>query len=124
MRLLIMNLYLSLSLPQIFFLFIPNQKKIHIFIFIELFFFLDLFFNGISGGQNKDCDLPKTTVLHGSNNFGQLQSPNTNDNTNSNNNNNTRLHVTSGGLCDSHNMHQDQVINLKHVPIDLGYFVP
>lgn len=67
---------------------------------------LDLFFNGISGSQ-KDCDLPKTTVLHGSNNFGQLQSPTTNV---SDTTNNTRLHVSSG-LCDSHNMHQDQVIN-------------
>lgn len=71
----------------------------------------DLFFNGISGSQ-KDCDLPKaTTVLHGSN-FGQLQSSTsnvTNDNaTTANNNNNTRLHV-SNSLCDSHNMHQDQV---------------
>ncbi|XP_070507287.1 homeobox protein orthopedia isoform X4 [Chironomus tepperi] len=63
----------------------------------------DLFFNGISGSQ-KDCDLPKTTVLHGSNNFGQLQSPTTNV---SDTTNNTRLHVSSG-LCDSHNMHQDQ----------------
>ncbi|KAL7046273.1 hypothetical protein ACKWTF_002531 [Chironomus riparius] len=63
----------------------------------------DLFFNGISGSQ-KDCDLPKTTVLHGSNNFGQLQSQTTNV---SDTTNNTRLHVSSG-LCDSHNMHQDQ----------------
>lgn len=77
------------------------------------FLLLDLFFNGISGSQ-KDCDLPKTTVLHGSNaTFGQLQSPTTNvsdsssSSNNNNNNNNTRLHVTSG-LCDSHNM-QDQV---------------
>lgn len=74
----------------------------------------DLFFNGISGSQ-KDCDLPKATVLHGSNTFGQLQSqtnvsenPSANNNNNSNNGN-TRLHVSSG-LCDSHNMHQDQVI--------------
>jgi hypothetical protein len=84
-------------------------------------FISDLFFNGISGSQ-KDCDLPKTTNLHGSNTFGQLQSQTTNvtDNTTSNNsnNNNTRLHVSSG-LCDSHNMHQDQV-NIPIVPIDLG----
>lgn len=66
----------------------------------------DIFFNGISGSQ-KDCDLPKTTVLHGSNTFGQLQSQTSNDNSTSNNNN-TRLHV-SGGICDSHTMHQDQV---------------
>lgn len=77
----------------------------------------DLFFNGISGSQ-KDCDLPKTTVLHGSNTFGQLQSqtPNVTDNTTSNNN--TRLHVSSG-LCDSHNMHPDQVI-IPIVPIVLS----
>ncbi|KAG5677864.1 hypothetical protein PVAND_007584 [Polypedilum vanderplanki] len=59
----------------------------------------------IGGSQNqKDCDLPKTTVLHGSNSFGQLQSPTTNV---SDTTNNTRLHVSSG-LCDSHSMHQDQ----------------
>jgi hypothetical protein len=74
----------------------------------------DLFFNGISGSQ-KDCDLPKSTILHGSNNnFGQLQSQTTNVNESAASNNNgggggnTRLHV-SGGLCDSHTMHQDQV---------------
>ncbi|KAL7046274.1 hypothetical protein ACKWTF_002531 [Chironomus riparius] len=58
----------------------------------------------VIGGSQKDCDLPKTTVLHGSNNFGQLQSQTTNV---SDTTNNTRLHVSSG-LCDSHNMHQDQ----------------
>lgn len=72
----------------------------------------DLFFNGISGSQ-KDCDLPKATILHGSNTFGQLQSQtNVSESqsaNNNNNSNNTRLHVSSG-LCDSHNMHQDQVI--------------
>lgn len=75
----------------------------------------DLFFNGISGSQ-KDCDLSKTTVLHGSNTFAQLQSQTTNVNENAtSNNNNTRLHV-SGGLCDSHSMHPDQV-NIPMVPI-------
>ncbi|CRL03506.1 CLUMA_CG016277, isoform A [Clunio marinus] len=80
--------------------------------------------SSVIGGSQKDCDLPKTTVLHGSNTFGQLQSQTTNvtDNTtanNNNNNNNTRLHVSSG-ICDSHNMHQDQV-NIPMVPISLSF---
>lgn len=82
------------------------------------FLISDLFFNGISGSHPKDCDLPKTTVLHGSNTFGQLQSQTNNVNDNTTSNSNTRLHVSSG-LCDSHNMHQDQVI-YSIVPIDLS----
>lgn len=98
--------------------------------------FVDFLFNGISGNQ-KDCDLPSAAKLHGnsvnnsnnSNNnnngtsngsannnnssFGQLHSPTTNINENPSSNSSaggggTRLHVSSS-LCDSHNMHQDQV---------------
>lgn len=91
-----------LSLP------LPLCTSICVSIQLWLRKFSDLFFNGISGSQ-KDCDLPKTTVLHGSNTFAQLQSQTNNVSDNaSSNNSNTRLHVSSG-LCDSHNMHQDQV---------------
>lgn len=90
---------------------------------------LDFLFNGIPGNQ-KDCDIPSGAKLHGntatngtvnsnnSNNnangpFGQLHSPTTNISDNSTSNGGagaggTRLHVSSS-LCDSHNMHQDQV---------------
>lgn len=53
----------------------------------------------------KDCDLPKSalTSIHATGSFGQV--PNT---TNSESNGGGRLHVSSG-LCEPHNIHQDQV---------------
>lgn len=78
-------------------------------------------------GSQKDCDL-QSSKLHGNsaninnnnnNNtqFGQLHSPTSNISDNSTSNGGsgggTRLHVSSS-LCDSHNMHQDQV-SLTHL---------
>lgn len=69
--------------------------------------------NFVFPGQ-KDCDLPKSalTSIH-SNSFSQ--GPNS---AGSDTNGNGRLHVSSG-LCDPHNLHQDQVkvcsiINIAH----------
>lgn len=62
--------------------------------------FTQYFFTG-----QKDCDLPKSalTSIHGNNSFGQLQNASSNES-----NGSGRLHV-SGGLCEPHNLHQDQV---------------
>ncbi|XP_037035033.1 homeobox protein orthopedia isoform X4 [Bradysia coprophila] len=59
--------------------------------------------SGSIGGQ-KDCDLPKSalTSIHATGSFGQV--PNS---TNSESNGGGRLHVSSG-LCEPHNIHQDQ----------------
>lgn len=66
----------------------------------------------------KDCDLPKSAItsLHGSNTFGQLQNQTSNV---SDSTNNSRLHVSSG-LCEPHNMHQDQVYIA--IPMHLNLF--
>ncbi|XP_055706844.1 homeobox protein orthopedia isoform X2 [Phlebotomus papatasi] len=54
-------------------------------------------------GAQKDCDLPKSAItsLHSSNTFGQLQNSGNTDT------NGSRLHVSSG-ICEPHNIHQDQ----------------
>lgn len=62
------------------------------------------FLNFIIFSGQKDCDLPKSSItsLHGSNSFGQVQ------NSGNDSNGNGRLHVSSG-LCNPHDIHQDQV---------------
>lgn len=62
-------------------------------------------------GIPKECDLsknPLTSSIHSANSFGHLTQPGSNNSGSSGGDSNGRLHVSSG-LCDPHNMHQDQV---------------
>lgn len=62
-------------------------------------------------GVPKECDLvknPLSSSIHSANSFGHLTQPGSNNSGSSGGDSNGRLHVSSG-LCDPHNMHQDQV---------------